>query len=55
MNSPWLWVGIPTLLYAVQSMRMYWALKRVGMCMVFAGYVIANIGLIIDEYEQRLP
>jgi len=25
------------------------------MCMAFIGYTFANIGLIIDEYEQRDP
>jgi hypothetical protein len=55
MNNPWVWIGIPTIFYAVQSMRYYFALHRIGMMLTFMGYVIGNIGLIIDEYEQKLP
>lgn len=52
-NNPWVWIGIPTICYAVQSMRYYFGLKRLGMCLAFAGYCLANIGLIIDEYETK--
>jgi len=52
MNNPWIWIGIPTICYAVQSIRYYFGLHRFGMCLTFAGYCIANVGLIIDEYEQ---
>jgi hypothetical protein len=51
-NNPWIWIGIPTICYAVQSIRYYFGLHRFGMCLTFAGYCIANVGLIIDEYEQ---
>ena len=42
------------MMYAVQSMRYYFGMKRIGMCIAFLGYVIGNIGFIIDEYEQRV-
>jgi hypothetical protein len=52
-SSPWIWIGIPTLCYAVQAIKNYWGLNRLGMCLAFTGYCIANIGLIIDEYETK--
>lgn len=52
--NPWVMLGIPAMLYAVQSMRYYFGMRRIGMCIAFAGYVLGNIGFIIDEYEQRV-
>ncbi len=54
-NSPWVWLGIPGICYAVQAIRYYYNLHRIGMCMAFLGYTFANIGLIIDEYETKVP
>ncbi len=54
INSPWLWLGVPGIFYAVQAIRYYYGMHRIGMCMAFIGYTFANLGLIIDEYEQKV-
>lgn len=53
MNHSWILIGIPTLCYALQAINYYWGLKRIGMCLTFFGYCVANVGLIIDSYEMR--
>jgi len=53
MNSTWILIGVPTVMYALQAMNYYWNLRRVGMCLTFFGYCIANIGLIIDSVEMQ--
>jgi len=42
---------LATLLYLWQSYS-YHTKVRVGMMLTFIGYSVANIGLIIDFYEQ---
>jgi Ni/Fe-hydrogenase subunit HybB-like protein len=42
---------LATLLYLWQSYS-YHTKVRIGMMLTFIGYSVANIGLIIDFYEQ---
>jgi len=53
VNSTWILIGIPTICYALQAINYFWGLRRIGMCLTFFGYCVANVGLIIDSYEMR--
>jgi hypothetical protein len=48
--SPIVFLGIPMLAYAVQSVVVYYAQSRYGMTVCMAAYALANIGLILDAY-----
>ena len=52
------WIGVIPLilaavLYLIQSMGYYFMVHRVGMTIAFCGYLIGNLGLIIDYYEMK--
>ena len=53
----WLWVVLPlalaTGLYAVLAAGYLLAAGRPGMALLFAGYVIANLGAIWDALSVR--
>ena len=48
--KPLLFLGIPLLAYAVQSVVVYYAQGRYGMTLCMAAYALANVGLILDAY-----
>lgn len=48
--APLLWLGIPLLCYAIQSVAVYFAAGRYGMALCMAAYALANVGLILDAY-----
>ena len=54
--NPW-WVIGPllatTIIYAVTSGGYWFALRRPGMALAFAGYVLANVGLIWDALTTK--
>jgi hypothetical protein len=48
--QPIVFLGIPMLAYAIQSVVVYYAQSRYGMTVCMAAYALANIGLILDAY-----
>ena len=49
--DPKVFIGLATLLYALAAFSYIWKENRVGMMIVYTGYVIANIGFIFDAIE----
>ncbi len=44
----YLFVGIPMVCYAAQGFLVYLKAGRVGMALAMFGYVVANVGIILD-------
>lgn len=45
-------LGIPAVCYAAQAFNYLISQGRVGMALCFAGYVVANIGLVMDYFGK---
>lgn len=43
-----LWLAIPMMCYALQAATVYAVQGRWGMVVCFSGYIIGNIGLMLD-------
>lgn len=50
----WVFIGIPMLCYAAQAIWVYLPQGRIGMALAMFGYVLANIGIIIDTLKGQL-
>ncbi len=44
----YLFVGIPMVCYALQGCLVYLKAGRIGMAVAMFGYVLANVGIIMD-------
>lgn len=59
MNETMLWIVGPlvvvSILYATLAVGYFAIQNRLGLCLAFVGYVVANVGLIIDALEKRVP
>lgn len=49
MNSTYIFIGIPTVLYLCQSVGVYLQQGRYGMALALFAYALANCGLILDS------
>lgn len=49
---PFIFLGIPLLMYLGQGWGFYFPRRRIGMAIAMTGYAIGNIGLIIDAIER---
>lgn len=49
---PFVFLGVPLLLYLGQGWLFYFPRRRIGMAIAMTGYAIGNIGLIIDAFER---
>lgn len=45
-------LAVPALCYAAQAVNYYISQGRVGMAITFGGYVIANVGLVMDFFGK---
>jgi len=56
MSETMLWIVCPlvivSVLYATLAGGYLFVQHRYGLCLMFLGYVIANIGLIMDAFEK---
>lgn len=43
---------IGAVLYLIQSANYFFGLNRIGLAIAFVGYVIGNLGLVYDIFEQ---
>lgn len=49
ITATYLFMGIPTLMYLVQAVGVYWQQGRYGMALALFSYAQANVGLILDQ------